>query len=230
VVAKLTGRGIGIVGRAVNVSNRGLVRDKLPDSENLYARYDFSEYDTSETSNIEDLSGNRQTLDTGSFSGYTTINGVQAADFDGSDDELGGPLFSDVGTFAKYAVVEVDSGATNENTVMFNRDNESGIEVFQYRLGDEWRCSGATGISANTSFHLHTYIRDQSNNVEYRVNSGDETTTGTMDRPFNRIHVGNDPFRGRFFQGAIGELLIYNANHDFETRDEVEDYLSSKWY
>jgi hypothetical protein len=61
---------------------------------------------------------------------------------------------------------------------------------------------------------------------------GSSSTTGSYATgdPEHAFRVGgNLGGNGQYYDGAIGEILVYDVRHDDTTRGEVESYLADKW-
>ena len=202
---------------------------EIPDSENLHGHYDFSKEDG--TTPVIDQSGNGFDLGEGSYSGVNVdINGVQAGEFDGSNDGVWhGGSFTDLRPCTVYAVVEGDpdgqDGAIAALSDDFHMLRASGLWEFQ--SNDPVEGTSEAGDKLLTTI-------DEGDVAKFRE-EGDQKDEGSIgsEREVTKIGVGNQnvrsDFDGRYFDGKIGEILLYEVDHDDDTADDVESYLANKW-
>jgi hypothetical protein len=208
-----------------------LPRQPIPDESDLVARYDFSQEDG--TLPITDQSGNGRDLGQGRFSGVgTTINGVQAGNFDGVDDNartsfpsIPQPLTiaivyepDELNDGAGGEVRPYDGGTDAELTHVVN-DNTFGFRIFAGSLVD----GGAPALTPTIS----TGVYDGPNSL-HRINgtqvaSGDAGTnslSGVTLAAFGQV--------SNFMDTRIGEMLIYKGNKTSIASD-IDDYLGGEW-
>ena len=205
---------------------------EIPDSEDLHAHYDFSEYDTSQTSNLEDLSGNGRVLNEGSISGYGEINGVQAAQFDGDSDELFGPTFDSLEESSVFAVVEVDSDGFDDRMVVVNTTQSDNEQIRWWGDDNEWQNIAVNIVSGTDNIDANLIGATHSSDGRITIRE-DGTETGSDDGgkdAFDAIGIGSRSpnVASRFFMGKIGEVLVY-PDDSSDRLGEVESYLSDKW-
>lgn len=221
----------GVTGRMIR--GHAVPAPDIPDSENLHAHYDFSEEDG--TAPVTDQSGNGFDLGEGSYSGVNVdINGVQAGEFDGTDDGVWHDgSFTDLRPCTVYAVVEGDPDEQGDGAISALSDD------FHMLLtggsDNNWGYSSEESVNGTTESgdKLLTAI-DEGDNAKFRE-EGDQKDEGSIgsEREVTKIGVGNQnvrsDFDGREFDGKIGEILLYEVDHDDDTADDVESYLADKW-
>ena len=203
--------------------------DDIPDSEDLHARYDFSQEDGSMP--VTDQTGNGFDLVTGSYSGTgVSINGVQAGSFDGTDDTVRSDTFSDLGEMMVSMVVDatspfdsaqvwyqgftdngnyIGSGVTDTTWIILSDENTEGSDNPDVNI--------LTGIWENGALRLRE--------------DGVETVNLDSDiRPHDIVSLASEnPHNDRrYAEGAIGEVLVYE-NADNSRASDVEQYLADKW-
>ena len=205
----------------------------IPDSEDLHARYDFSQY--SGTSGFADLSDNNNDLVNGSITGVgASINGRQAGEFDGEDDTIRTDAFSGLSEFTFAFVFEPMTsesygGDDLHHVIQFGDSDIS--QRFGWINGEWnlWGSSGATG-SEDTGIKIVTgYVYDD---VEQILREdGTETGVGNDSRgEATNIGLGSMEPRedGRYAPMAFGEMLIYPGDKT-DIFDELESYLDDGW-
>jgi len=203
---------------------------EIPDEQNLEAAYDFSVEDGNLP--VVDQSGNGYDLDTGGYSGVgRTINGVQAGDFDGTDDYLAGAVFDSTISQPNtvYAMYELDD--TGERH-LWDSEGSSERHVF-YASSTDWNTfAGLQPLDVpNTDSGLVTATFDGSNSIVRQ--NGSQTASGDPGSDgMGAVSLGRRPPANggnRYYNGTIGEVLVYNVLHDSSTISDVETYLANKW-
>ena len=211
----------------------------IPDSENLHFHYDAQEaFDdgddgneinswSDETVNGFDLSGGSPTVRSDG------INGNLALEFDGTDDTLtigsdDWDSISQVNTI--YIVLEPTSGS-NSNAFDHNDGDDERTQLW-YRgtETDGWRSfAGESLVSDDTTIYQQITTKFDGANSLIRgegteIVSGDAGTQG-----IDSFRVGSQTGGNRMFDGYIGEILGYDADHDSTTMGDVESYLFNRW-
>ena len=205
--------------------------DAIPDSEDLHAHYDFSEYSSSQTSNFEDLSGNGHDLVNGSITDVTaSINGVQAGNFDGDDDGVFSNSFSAVPTpYTTIVVCEMDASSGINTAIQQNTANFASL---QYDASDNQVSArddeGGAIIGGDNGTVLISHIRDEADS-KLRT----DQTEHTGDSQFEDMDVlsvgsANPRDDSNYFNGSIGEVLVYPSDK-FSIIEDIEQYLIAKW-
>ena len=221
-------RAIPIDGRSYQVDGRAVARRAIPDSEELHYHYDFSEYDTTTTSDIPDLSGNDRTLDEGSFTGYDTINGVQAADFNSGNNDRVGTGVDDLQPIEVFVIVEVD---TSEGVIIdlldVNAPDRHSIEIRSE--GWYYNNDGGTDLDGKMEDGEQlASVQVGNDNLEGRVEDSSQGSNSLGTNAADGISLGGHDGGGGFFTGQIGEVLAYPPRSSSQ-RSDVWGYLNNKW-
>jgi len=202
---------------------------EIPDSEDLQARYDFSEEDGSTP--VTDQTGNGHDL-TGSYSGVgASINGVQAGKFDGTDDSLSTTWGAISEPYHIFVVARVDSLGRQ---YLLDGGSEYDHSIYPWDPGSEWRIyQGGNsdvadgGTFYNTNPHLLNALfgpgTDYLRIDETDVNNGD---TGSSDS--TGLTLGMQGGGGFHIDATVGEVLVYSTDKS-SIETEVESYLTAKW-
>jgi hypothetical protein len=183
-------------------------------------------------------------------------NGLNVARFDGSTDRLtrgSSDLARNVGGVTIYAIRKWSASPTaSRNIVAVSNNNviQGRASLFggfvSNKMGAGGRrldadSFGSVAASSNigtTSFDLDTAVFDYTNSDLYLytkdVLEGSTTTFQTSGSTSNTAAagaaIGAQPNGlSQYFQGDIGELLVYHSAHDADTRQRVWDYLRTKW-
>ena len=209
----------------------------IPDSvENQsFAWYPFDQYDTATTSGISDESPNDNTLDQGQISGYTDINGVQAGLFDGGNDHLYGPQFSDIEPATAFIVAEMDSDAdTSDSQWLIETATNDAAFGLNWFGGEGWQLRGDDGVfgSSDNTVKLFTCIWDGSSGTLRENGSVTADSANISFSTVNGIEIGaidGHDNSGAFWDGAIGEVILFDDVRGSNEIGEVEDYLNEKW-
>ena len=209
----------------------------IPDSEDLHAHYDFREYQSSQTSGFDDLSGNGHDLNNGSISGVTeSINGNQAAELDGVDDSVWTDSFLAVDNPYTIAyVADLDSDSATEFNVAVNTNDSDATDIdhrsdpHNHILAEDDTDPDDNLIGGSETDNLVVHLRDADGNATLRVN-GTEVDTGSQGADMDLIGIGsrNPRDNDRFFPGAFGELLVYPMDKS-DSFGEIESYLNGEW-
>ena len=217
---------IGSVGRSVRGRR---LPDAIPDSGLLH-RYDWS-HDSTTTSTVPDLQGSEDL--TGSFTDLNgSINGIQAGTFDGTDDTLDVDFATTVTQpFEVFSVSDSSDDGTDQDVFDAFKSNVIARRRFD---SDEYQFFAGTGVNGSiptTTPEIHTgvyngvdsLLRESGTEIlsgDVGTNDLDGLTAGSR-----RADVGN----GNWFNGTIGEILIYDPSESGYSRSDVETYLSDKW-
>ena len=84
------------------------------------------------------------------------------------------------------------------------------------------------------SFIINTVVRDTGSYLVFNIDRVATTPTTFLDKAFSNntsnLHIGsNTGETGNFFQGDIGEILIFNSRLSVYQTFLVENYLANKW-
>jgi hypothetical protein len=225
---------------------------------NLVARYDASDLSSisvsgSDVTQWNDVSGNARHATQGTSanrpkSGTRTINGINAIDFDGTNDYLfnNGVAASFSGADKPFTVFIMQARDVTGNLVPWSLGNTTTGTPYFWQRGDtlQLRDSSSnitvlttTGISAATPLFA-TFRSSGLNFTGYLnktlVNTGTAYDRGTI--TLNRGTIGAFSSIGgvvgtfgEFFNGLIGELIYYDRELTDLEVTQVHDYLSVKW-
>ena len=207
----------------------------IPDSGALHSHFDFSEEDGNLP--VSDLSGNGHDLDSGGYSGVNvTINGVQAAEFDGTDDVVttsdGGDNVSDESPPNTIALVldcpENSEAGVFEGSPDGNFDHQIGMGFDGPDNEFDMHNDISGGDTDNTPSVL-VAVFDGSNS--FLRQDGTEVVSGSISSDIlkNITLGGQADETTRFWEGFMGEVLIYPDRRTSSQIDEIETYLSDKW-
>lgn len=210
----------------------GFGRLAIPDSEGLHARFSFDEYDTTQTSNFEDLSGNSHDLVNGTISGCgESINGVQAGELDGVDDGVWTDTFANIYPATYHIVARLDDANSVQMLLQALSNNPN-----HFRWNDDgWYInihgdSDVTG--SNDSSVLLFTLQYASTSIlrEGGSQTGSADTSG-MTEEIDQVGIGSEnPLDDRrHWDGAIGEVLVYPSARTATEIEEAEGYLADKW-
>jgi len=193
----------------------------IPDA-GLQHRYDFSDVQTT-ISSVPDLAGSADATSV-NFSGFDTINGVRAGDFDGVDDLVDAPAsFSQ--PFDLYAVFEPDALDGRVGTTPSNDFLEA-----PRILGSQFRISAGSNLSggsASTNPFI-TVSQFDGGSSSFRVNGSQVLSGSAGTKNYNVIRLGGNTI-GATADWSIGEVLIYDPTASGYSVADVESYLSKEW-
>lgn len=197
----------------------------IPDSGDLHAHYDFTKEDG--TTPVIDQSGNGNDL-SGTYSGVSrNINGVQAGDFDGGDDNLTTSFAAQSQPNHIFTVVQPDS--ISGNVSPFDADTAANQLIFVTGSSNNWAIYSGAAVedgSADTSAVIISGLYNGASSA-IRVN-GVETTGDAGTASLDGISLGARGDGTNPFDGKIGEVLFYPQDKSGIVSD-VESYLSDKW-
>ena len=221
--------------------NGDSVFSAIPDSGSLQAHYDASEIDANDGDSISTWPDSAGTFDaTGGSPIYreNQVNGQPAVDFDGVDDDLDTGITPD--TTAQQSVYVVlsmaetdgfayDSVSTDGTTNRFYAAS-TGSDFWRLGHGDMSQDSSREPITNEWKITAVTY----NDGSGARYNNGDELVSGTGSGVGEvlSVYIGGRNIDGSaddHMDVTIAEILHYQADHDDETRGEVESYLNDKY-
>ncbi len=173
------------------------------------------------------------------------INGLPAIDFNGSNQYLESSLVnSSSGSVTIITVLNIDNlstlsgivttyGAWSAGDIHFNTNGAGALEVAVNPGGNG--SFTTSGVVKTSTPYIVTMICDPSGKISGYINSiglGNPYTS-TENKVINlRISLGdwfNGTARTRFFNGKIGEVIIFGRAIKTNERNAIEDYLSRKW-
>ncbi|OEK08922.1 hypothetical protein A8C32_14635 [Flavivirga aquatica] len=204
--------------------------------------------------NWTDSSGNNYdfTVGNGATFNTATVNGYPAFNFDGTNDYFERAFTSNItpAEFTIFSSTNVNS-STSYKAVISNRDDPSGSETrgfilysipnnnnWQFwtgRTNNPWQSTtGGTSTAGNWAGQTLQYTTAATNNKTLYINGSlDATSTHTMAsntvRPI-RIGAGrNEITPNYYFNGDIGEVIMYDTDINAAQRIIVDNYLSAKY-
>jgi hypothetical protein len=200
---------------------------------------------------IEDKSGNdfNATQSTGSSQPtYTTEaagkNNLPTMQFDGSSDKL---LFPDIGAFSTttaFAVHKEDAYPSGGSCIMCGYNNDPASEIYfsssttgilQNRAGDRIPKKPSSD-NPYTSGQYNITIANDDNTDVVTYKNGDyvasETITTPVDNTWGPGVIGSYYWPSSYsyyYDGNIGEIIIFNKDLTTNERESVQTYLGDKW-
>jgi len=191
-----------------------------PDS--AIAQYDFREEDG--TMPVVDQTGNGNALDTGSYTGVSrTINGNQAAEFDGTNDTVSGTLSTTLTErYVVFAVIQADVVSSGNGVAIWS-DDASSSPVSVYIFGSEWRLSQDSALqgsgNATDTPYLLTAVFDATDKL--RVNGTEDISGGAGSVDMSAVNLG-ERANVDLFDGAFGFYEVHNGSvsNGLETREQ----------
>lgn len=212
----------------VTVGGDTVFGNAAPDSKDLHSHFDFR--DASGTSSLTDQTGNGYDL-SGSYTGpNASINGVQAGEFDGTDDYLDGTWTSVSPPFTSFIVARLDDAGSDTEKAIFDGDGFND-HILASSTSDTWRLFGGSVLDSNTGTdsnpHIFSVLFDGASSV-LRVD-GNQIASGDAGTPtFDGLTLGSKGGPDTFSNEAIGEMLNYPQDKSAIFSD-VESYLSDNW-
>ena len=207
------------------------------------SHWDFSDsasitLNGSDISQINDQNGTYH-MTQGSASLQPTVlsaaqNGLDVADFDGSDDRLeASPMLPANSSYTKAVVVKFDNLTNPGNTIVIGRstlwlNSGSNVNVW-HNLVDE--VTGSTTLSAGTWYIIMgTYDAATSDAYLYidNVEDGSNLSAGAWDLSENYAWLG-DIYGGNCLNGQIAEAIVYNNAISSGDRTSLYNHLKTKW-
>lgn len=161
------------------------------------------------------------------------VSATNSIDFDGTDDDLyratyvNGALSQPntifyVGTIPTANSVVVYDGGTNTTRHLFYSSGGSKYTIY---AGANVGTVAVNGAKAQFTCHFNTSsssIRRNKSSVESSLNPSTQTMNGIELGGFSGNHTG-------ISDTHINEILVYNGTLASGDRDDIEDYLATKW-
>lgn len=176
-------------------------------------------------------------------------NSLDVLRFDGSNDRLfTAALFtsfvsasaSTVFIVAKATTVSTNSATANQNATLLGDDGGGFHGFFACRSNGTAlafaRNTSATTVSSAANYTAATWVvfsaLHDGTNLTSRINGADATSATLASRSFATnaaMALGaSSPFTA-YFNGDVGEVVVYNVALSTTNRDTVETYLRDKW-
>jgi len=202
---------------------------QLP-TTNLIHHYDFSAPSTT-TTFVEDLAG-PDDLTSGQFSGFGTINGLDAGNF--QDNVIESNWSQSVSEPLSYVVVcKTDN---TDGQIIIDGKNNNFIPIF-WSNAQVWRWFRGSNTDFNSTplpdqANYLTAVAETSSTVSFYANGIDQGTKSSGSTLPVGITIGDltDRDVGLEMFGLVGEVLVYDSNLSSNpARADVEAYISNKW-
>ncbi len=163
-------------------------------------------------------------------------NGLPAAQFDGTDDQMTGTLVAPT-AYSMFMVAKMGNTGGNPTPCRWGTVNDSVTFIFnagnrcvQHRNGGA-ATTMADGAGNTTSWEIWSVTCASSgSNPAFKLNGVTQTLT-----PTNGAFTGNSAFTLGSFTGTLyqnmlfGEILVHNAALSAADRAQTETYLAQKW-
>jgi len=206
----------------------GSVVSDIPDEQDLKARYDWTQ--ASGTSTVVDQTGHGNDI-TGSYTGPTAnINGLQAGEFDGSNDLLDIDWANQSQpnhVFVVYQYLTSPSGPSavfggaSDGPHKFGTNNNGDLDLFA------GKGNNVVGGSATTSVTLASALFNGSNSV-LRIDGSQVASGDAGSQDAGGFTVGSQAGGVNYANVAIGEVLFYPQDKT-GIQSGIESYLAGKW-
>ena len=150
------------------------------------------------------------------------LDSANLISFDGIDDRLA--IDSSLGIAELYTIANYSAGNTFQGTVGLINGQTSGV-IFRSRPGSTR--FGPSQVFSNAIQVNNVLTDDFSPLIEYKLLSGRIAGTFPLG---SGVFIGSDAnISGRFWQGAIGDVLSFNAPVNDSIRDIVQLYFCQKF-
>ena len=221
-------RTVSVNDRTAPASGRTVGGPAIPDSEDLQARYDWTQ--ASVTSTVEDQTGNGHDL-TGSYTGPTaTINGLQAGEFDGADDfvDVDWPNQSQPNhIFVVFQYLSDPNstsgviGGANDGQHKIGNNNNGDLDLYA------GNANGVVDGDADTNPHIASGLFDGGSSV-LRIDGTQVATGDVGGQDMGGLTAGAQAGGNNYANVAIGEILPYQTDKS-SNQSDIETYLANKW-
>ena len=205
----------------------------IPDTDLLHLdATEINANDGDTLSTWEDLSDSERNLSAIGNPTYVNsgIGGKPSVEFDGSND--GFEITDNVSSLSalSFYYVGFNNSTDDDGSPLVLRENHD-IQ-FRYRDGFDDGRTGLNGTADAGVPSLHTFTSTDGESAQlYREGNQEDSTT---DVDLEGSRSGNGDFVGkreddRYLDGQIAEIIMYEEDHDDETRNNIESHLMSKW-
>jgi len=190
-------------------------------------------------SQLNDKSGNGRHLTqaTSGFrptTGTRTQNGLNVLDYDGTDDFLEAAGFTIAQPVTVFLVAASDDGGDSTLQKMF--DNQATASFFISKTAaNTWGANagaafGGPPIGIDSVAHIHTAVFNGASSIRYV----DASTGATLNGGANgldgvRLANARSGVAGSWWDGPIGEVLVYPSALNTTDVTTVLGYLKAKW-
>jgi hypothetical protein len=171
-------------------------------------------------------------------------NGLDVLRFDGSDDRMVGPQFSQLFSNTAstcFVVAKAVSASSNSNDPIANAavfsESDGSHGFFAVRSNDTVYSFGYSNAYATASLSYTAgnwaCLATDHNGSTLRISKNKTNTSsaslGTRSFVSGNTILGANWFQNVFFNGDVGEIITYNTALSDSNRAKVEDYLIAKW-
>ena len=201
--------------------------------------------DGSSVARWEDRSGNSRNASQATSANRPILktavqNGRNGIRFDGSNDFMATASFAHSVPLTLFLVCKrlSNTGSQSDFNRIIEHGSNNGVAIIT-RSGGNIQYQYATsapvdsGVNPATDTKVYELFVDSSapRNVTFRVNNGNQTTTARAETPatpsvFNLAQFGGGSYNANV---EIYELCYYNLKISDQERDNVRNYLNSKW-
>ncbi len=170
----------------------------------------------------------------------TTVDGFDALDFDGTNDQIFNNAFTtDITSLTEYTVFVViqhtsgNAGNVAKMRIPFTEVMDIDVQsdtTLRHDVSTTAGSSGFTDITLNQDLSWYVFKGSNSGTVEAENDSGDtasDPALGTMRTPIGRLNLGGD---GGFFEGQILEFGFYSAELTGTDFTDLKDYLDDRYF
>jgi hypothetical protein len=172
-----------------------------------------------------------------------TISGKTAIDFDGSNDYLSNAAAPSGWEFGTIVCVHERDGGGNQNVYGITTASNNTMYCSVANVAAEYRSGGglggtggsrSTGVVTNGTPRLLTQTADNASVYDLRLDAATATgTTGGFLQTAEGTYLGGRNSAnlglGLFFNGKVGEFIVYNRVLTLAEIQKVEQYLAAKW-
>jgi len=178
--------------------------------DSAVAQYDFREEDGSLP--ITDQTGNGNSINSGSYTGVgRSINGQQAGEFNGNDDQVSGTFGSTINQRWVIFTVSVHD-VTSDMSLGGSEDNTA--EFFQFsnqrRMNLGSNTIGSPNVVSTGTPVLLTWIGDSTGIIR---RNGSEIVSGSSgSASLNGVKIGRASSVRNYWDGAVGFWEVHSGN------------------
>ena len=191
------------------------------------------------TGNWTDLGAGGRSLSQGTAANRpaaTTLNGLAALDFDGTNDlldsaDLDASPLAQAYTF--FAVCKDDPGTDGSRTLVDTSSALSANRMTILQPANIAVVSGATfvtGSNIGTAPHVLELVVNGASS-KFRLDGGTEATGNAGANTWGQVRVGSNSVgdAGTFWDGVIAEIVVASGELDAATRANVRRYLGRRY-
>jgi hypothetical protein len=177
--------------------------------------------------------GNHATASGSARPTFRQINGVQGLDFNGTSNLLTAPTFGWTGTHTVFQVVQCDTNGSFERHCW---GNESAVtQPTLAVVSSVWMVYDGAAITSSISVdqkpHVLTATYTDAATAKLWMDGvviAGPGNVGSSDFG-STAYIGGESLLTNYWDGAIGETILYNTVHTALNQQLVENYLLTKW-